>query len=89
MKVTIVRPDNTVIVDGVARNIDCSALPAYLQAVQWDGEQAKGHLEFVQDGSGAFLLNQPILSFAQFDYLVQEHAQLLAAEQAEGEGGET
>lgn len=43
-KVTIVREDNMVYLDGKPRQIDCSALPADVHAVQWDG--AGGEVEY-------------------------------------------
>lgn len=47
MQVTIVKEDNTVVVDGVARAVDCSSLPAGVHAVQWDGESKHGEVEFI------------------------------------------
>ncbi|SFW21812.1 hypothetical protein [Nitrosovibrio sp. Nv17] len=44
MRVTIVRDDGVVGVDGVFRRIDLSALPPGVRAVQWDGMQ--GHVEY-------------------------------------------
>lgn len=44
MRVTIVKDDNTVIVDGVRHAVDCSALPANFHALQWDG--VRGEVEF-------------------------------------------
>lgn len=43
MRVVIVKDDDKVVVDGVARKVDCSALPADFHALQWDG--AKGEVE--------------------------------------------
>lgn len=36
MRVTIVKEDNAVIVDGDRRTVDCSSLPADFHALQWD-----------------------------------------------------
>ena len=53
MRLTIVRDDNVVIVDGVAMTIDCSAVAdvetpgAQVHAVQWNG--ARGEIEFTRD----------------------------------------
>lgn len=44
MRLTIVREDNTVIIDGVGFPVDCSALPADVHAVQWDG--VSGEIEY-------------------------------------------
>lgn len=68
-QVTIVRPDNTVIVDGKPHWVDCSSLPAYVRVVQWDGEAGKGHIEFVQDPHGKFMPNTAITDFAPYTSL--------------------
>lgn len=44
MRVTIIRDDSVVGVDGVFRRVDLSALPAGVRAVQWNG--TSGHLEY-------------------------------------------
>ncbi|MDB5610662.1 MAG: hypothetical protein JWP25_7562 [Bradyrhizobium sp.] len=49
MKVTIVRPDNVVIVDGRAMRVDCGTLPDYVRIVQWDEDH--GHVEMFPYGS--------------------------------------
>ena len=38
MRVTIIRDDNIVLVDGVAHRVDCSDLPIDVHAVQWAGD---------------------------------------------------
>lgn len=37
MRVTIVKDDNAVIVDGERHTVDCSTLPADFHALQWSG----------------------------------------------------
>lgn len=44
MRVTIIKDDNAVNVDGVRRTVDLNALPAEVHAVQWDG--IKGEVEY-------------------------------------------
>lgn len=44
MRVSIVVPDMMVIVDGVARIVDVSGLPASVHSIQWDG--AAGEIEY-------------------------------------------
>lgn len=44
MRVTIIRDDGIVGVDGVFRPVDLSSLPADIRAVQWNG--ASGHVEY-------------------------------------------
>ncbi|EGY24603.1 hypothetical protein DA2_3219 [Desulfovibrio sp. A2] len=48
MRLTIIRDDNVVIVDGRALAVDLAGLPDNLHAVQWDGQA--GHVEF-NDGT--------------------------------------
>lgn len=43
-KVTIIRDDNKVGVDGVFRTVDLSGIPANIHAIQWDG--ADGFVEY-------------------------------------------
>lgn len=45
MRVTIVKDDNAVIVNGERHTVDCSSLPADFHALQWDGEH--GEVEFM------------------------------------------
>lgn len=44
MRLTIIKDDNKVLVDGVARTVDCSSLPPDFHALQWDG--AEGEVEY-------------------------------------------
>lgn len=49
MRLTIIRDDNVVLIDGRAMHVSLSLLlPANLHAVQWDGET--GHIEY-NDGT--------------------------------------
>lgn len=44
MRVTIIKDDNVVVVDGKAYGVDCSDLPAGFHALQWDGTE--GEVEY-------------------------------------------
>jgi len=44
MRVTIVKDDNAVYVEGIAHHVDCSTLPAGFHALQWDG--VRGEVEY-------------------------------------------
>lgn len=44
MRVTIVKSDNMVAVDGEGHAVDCSALPEGFHALQWDGQS--GEVEY-------------------------------------------
>lgn len=44
MRLTIVKDDNAVYVDGVAYGVDCSTLPAAFHALQWDSTH--GEVEY-------------------------------------------
>lgn len=47
MRLTIIKDDGVVGVDGVFKTVDLSGLDAAIRAVQWDG--TTGHLEFYDD----------------------------------------
>ena len=67
MKVTIVPPDDIVIVDGYPlRGLDLSSLTG-VHAVQWDGES--GHIEYVDARP-----NEAITSIAAFESILNAHA---------------
>jgi hypothetical protein len=55
MRVSIIRDNATVTVDGVCYAVDVSELPSYFHAIQWDG--SKGHIEFGLDAEGRHLPN--------------------------------
>lgn len=74
-RVTVVPADNVVIVDGVSAVVDCSHVPSFVHAIQWDG--TRGHIEFVPH-DGVQQGNLAITSFGQFEYLVDHHAHALA-----------
>src|SRR5690242_19654221 len=61
MRITIVRDDSVVGVDGIFRRIDLSAMPAGIRAVQWNG--VNGHIEYDDMANGP--LNN-IADFQQF-----------------------
>ena len=54
MRVTIIRGDSVVGVDGVFRRIDLSSLRANVRAVQWNG--TSGHIEY-DDTANTLLTN--------------------------------
>src|SRR5262245_13392488 len=64
MDVTIVVHDNIVIVDGVARRVDCSAVDQMVRIVRWDG--AKGWVEFHNDPLSPFNRNGRLTKAADF-----------------------
>lgn len=77
-KITIVRSDNTVIVDGERHTVDCSSLPPMFHALQWDG--ARGEVEYAHSvciacGQNHKAPNRTITSLAD----VPEAAPLLDA----------
>ncbi len=44
MRVTVIRDDGVVGIDGIFRLVDLSALPAGIRAIQWNG--SSGHVEY-------------------------------------------
>lgn len=79
-KITIVRTDNVVVVDGVGLKVDCTSLPGYIKAIQW--VEDTGWIEFVQDHKGQFLKNQKIVDFTDYVYLVEKWNEAKAAADA-------
>lgn len=71
MKVTIIRDDNKVYVDEEARDVDCSDLPEYVSAIQWNG--VDGHIEFKSDSYGRRHPNIKIVELKPFQYLIDRH----------------
>jgi Domain of unknown function (DUF4376) len=71
VQVTIVRNDNAVYLDGRRFAVDCSALPANVHAVQWDG--AHGTVEYVNAGvinPDDFRTNDLIVDFTPYQALL-------------------
>jgi hypothetical protein len=69
MKLTIVRADGVVGVDGVFLKIDLSDQPANLHAVQWDGES--GHVEWTDKNNTtltSIAAYQPVIDAWQAAY---------------------
>jgi hypothetical protein len=74
MRLTIIPNDNTVLVDGQARSVDCTSISslAGIHAVQWDGED--GHEEW-QQVKGEYKPNTPLTS-------IDKYADVMAAWEA-------
>jgi len=70
MRLTIVRYDNMVSINGEPKPIDCSGLNTDISAVQWYGDH--GHIEFVNDGADAyhFRLNEEITDISRFQPVI-------------------
>jgi len=57
MKLSVIVPDNKIVIDGEARTVDLSAPAALgIHAVQWDG--SRGHLEAADPGTENTPLNK-------------------------------
>lgn len=52
MKISVVRADNRVIVDGVGADVDCSDLSGHVRAIHWCGDACRGEIEFEPDAAG-------------------------------------
>lgn len=85
--ITIIRPDNSIVIDGIGREVDCSSLPAYVKAIQWT--RVSGWIEFVQDGKGQFLPNLTIADFAPYNYLIEKWTEVGKPEPPEVDVAET
>lgn len=67
MSVTIIQPENTVIVNGAGLRIDCSSLEPMINVVQWDDELNLGHIEFVNTPGNPWLRNVNITNFDEYE----------------------
>lgn len=63
-KVTIVPDDGKVIIDGEARIVDLSDMPADVHAVQWQGNE--GEIEYRPGADGSRKPNAGMSDFAPF-----------------------
>lgn len=67
-KISVVPDDKAVYVDGKSMQVDCSDLPTFIHAIQWDGKN--GHIEFKSDGSGRRMPNITFTDFTPYQFLV-------------------
>lgn len=68
MRVSVVRNDGLVYVDGEPAKVDLAEIPAYISAVQWDG--ASGHIEFAADDQGRAAPNVKLTDFDAYQFVV-------------------
>jgi len=87
MRLTIIRADNAVYIDGKMFEIDCSGIDQSLHAVQW--HDVSGWKEFVQPFTGEAILNESISSIDEFQsiidawyFLKQKENDAIAAKEA-------
>jgi hypothetical protein len=70
MRLTIIKADNTVVVDGIAAEIDCSEIPIFVHAIQWDSDRGRGEIEFVKDADGIKHPNMLITDISHYEVMV-------------------
>ena len=70
MRLTIIKNDNTVVIDGFAVTIDCGSLSNGIHAVQWD--QNRGWIEFSSDGFSPKAVNEEIDDVSRFQSLIDD-----------------
>jgi hypothetical protein len=84
MQLTIIKQDNAVYIDGVMRQIDCSALDASFHALQWNG--ITGEIEVCDPVTKKMARNDVIDSIAPYQSFVDAwNAQAAAEAQAVAE----
>ncbi len=71
MKISIVRADNQVYVDGRAMAVDLSSLPSFFHAIQWDDAAGAGWIEYSPDAQGRAMPNTPLGEFGAYRYLLE------------------
>lgn len=89
MRVSVIRDENTVNVDGVKVSVDCSKLDAEIHAVQWYG--GRGEIEFAphfSDEGWTKRPNQVFTSMEPYQYLVDAHSVEAARLEAERQQAE-
>lgn len=71
-RVTIIRPDNVIYVDGTAVHVDCTSIAPSIHAIQWNAVAGRGSIEFVDDdpSDGTKPPNQSITSVAPYQRLI-------------------
>src|SRR6188472_3576667 len=72
MRATIIRPDNIVLVNGRAMNVDCSALDPNIRVVQW--YDTEGEIEFDNEGATVFRSNGKLTDIAEFQFILDAWA---------------
>jgi hypothetical protein len=68
MRLTIIKQDNAVYIDGVVREIDCSSLDASFHALQWNG--TTGEIEVCDPETGKLIRNDEIDTIASYQSFV-------------------
>jgi hypothetical protein len=70
---SVVKADNFVVIDGIAKPVDCSSLDPTIHAIQWNEERQKGHIEFVDEdpNDGICEPNINIDSIAPYQFLIE------------------
>lgn len=86
-RMTIIREDNAVAIDGRFYTVDCSSVPADVHIVQWYGAVGEGEIEFVQPYGKPKPSAKRIKSITAYQTVIdlwnEAHATQLAAEAAE------
>ena len=67
MRLTIIKDDNAVYVDGVALTVDCSSLPAGFHALQW--YDTGGEIEMA-NAEGRIVQNVPVSDLRPYQSFV-------------------
>lgn len=70
MKISVVKDDGLVYVDGQAHGVKLDDLPDYIHAIQWDSAKKTGHIEYKADSRGIHQSNAALVDFSQYEYLI-------------------
>lgn len=68
MRLSIIIPDNVVVIDGRAEAVDLKNMPAGVRVVQWDG--SVGHVEFYNSADTAYQPNIPLHSIDDYQWVI-------------------
>ena len=71
MKISIIRPDNKVYVDGYPIDLDLSSIDSSIDVIQWNTELNSGHIELALV-NGQRLPNETITDFSDYEWVKTE-----------------
>jgi hypothetical protein len=70
---TIIRDDNAVYVDGLAKTVDCSGMDGRVRAVQFDTVKGKGHVEYDNSDDDLPVFQNTVIDHADFNLMFGEY----------------
>jgi len=72
MRLTIIKPDSAVYIDGDARTVNLQTLDPTIHAIQWSDAAGRGWIEFAQDPFAPAKPNEDIFSREPYQPYIDE-----------------